>query len=211
MIGRIIDWIDLRVGIKEFHEKHIAFPLQEAVGFWSLFSGLIIGCIAILFVTGFYMLAYYIPEPVQAHQSIRDMCNNTSFGALFRNAHRWSATMGIFFLTVHAFHIIAKRSYRSPRELNWWLGLMLAFIFILSTITGIILPWDWRSYWELVIWADWLDTIPLVGDGLKNLMLSGFSLGRVFSFHIILLPALLLGVLALHIVIFRLLGMSDRV
>lgn len=211
MIGRIIDWIDYRVGIKEFHQKHIAFPLPEAVGFWTIFGGLTIGCIAILIITGFYMLAYYIPEPVQAHQSIRDMCNNTSFGALFRNAHRWSATIGIFFLAVHAFHVIAKRAYRPPRELNWWFGLFLAFVFILSTITGIIMPWDWRSYWELVIWADWIDTIPLVGGGLKNLMLSYFSLGRNFSVHIILLPVLLFGVLSLHIILFRRQGLADRV
>ncbi len=211
MIKGVIDWLDFRLGVKEFYSKHINYALPECVSFWTLFSGLTIGCIGVLIITGFYMLGYYIPEPVQAHQSIRDMCNNTAYGALFRNAHRWSATMGILFITIHAFHAMAKRAYRPPRELNWWLGLSLASVFVISTITGIILPWDWRSYWELIIWADWLDTIPLVGGWLKNLMLSWFSLGMSFRIHVILLPVLLFGMLSLHIILFRRLGLSDRV
>lgn len=207
---RFINWLDDRSGLKDFYNKHICYDLPESVGFWTFFGGLTFGCIFILIITGFYMLGYYIPDPNVAHQSIRDMCNNTSFGALARNAHRWSATIGLFFLFIHAFSVMAKRGYLPPRELNWWLGLIILFIFILMTITGIILPWDWRSYWELIIWADWLDTIPLVGEGLKNMMLSYFTLGRNFSFHIILLPSILFGLLMLHIILFRRQGLSDR-
>jgi len=106
---------------------------------------------------------------------------------------------------------MARRAYRYPRELNWWVGLMLAFLFVLLLITGIIVPWDWRSYWELIIWADWIDAIPLIGPALKEPMLANFTLGRNYALHIILLPGLLLGLLLIHIILMRRIGLSDRV
>ncbi len=211
IINRLIDWFDVRLGVREFYSKHIAYPLPEGINFWHLFGGLTIGCILIQFVTGFYMLCYYIPKPELAHQSISDMCNTTAFGALFRNAHRWSATFGMAFLLIHSFHIMARRAFRPPRELNWWSGMTLGMLFILLLISGIVMPWDWRSYWELVIWADWVDTIPLVGDTLKQPLLSYFTLGWNFAMHVFLLPLLIAGLVLFHIVLFRRLGLSDRV
>jgi len=204
-------WLDHRLGIKRFYNEQVAFELPEHVSIWNIFGGLTIGCIAIQIITGFYMLWYYVPVPDLAHESIKAMANTTSFGALARNSHRWSATLGVTFLFVHAFHIMAKRAYLPPRELNWWSGLLMGFLFILLLITGIILPWDWRSYWELVIWADWIGEIPLLGESLKGTMMSMFSLGRTFAVHIYLLPALLLMFLGLHIILLRRLGLSDRV
>ncbi len=210
-MGRFLDWLDSRTGIKEIYNVHFGFILPEGTGFWTIFSGLTVGCILIQFVTGAYMLAYYVPVPDLAHESIKTMANTTDFGALFRNAHRWSATFAILFIFIHAVHIMARRAYRPPREFNWWAGLLLGFIFILMLITGIIMPWDWRSYWELIIWADWVDNIPLVGDYLKGPFLSQFTLGRNFVVHVIILPVVLIAVLAFHIYMFRRQGMADKV
>lgn len=211
MIARLIDWVDFRLGIKAFFEKHIAFTLPAGVSFWTIFGGLTIGCILVQVVTGVYMVSYYVPVPELAHESIKAMCNTTTFGALFRNVHRYSATAGMLFLTIHMFHIIARRAYRAPRELNWWLGLSMAFVFMLALITGIIVPWDWRSYWELIIWMDWIDTIPLIGPVIKGPLLSGFTLGRNYIIHIFILPIVLFGLLLLHILVMRRLGLSEKV
>ncbi len=211
MIRALVDWFDFRLGVREFYQRHIAYPLPEGLNFWHLFGGLTIGCILIQFVTGFYMLWYYIPEPDLAHQSIRDMCNQTSLGALFRNSHRYSATLAIVFITIHFIHVISRRAYKPPRELNWWTGMALGCVFTLFLISGIIMPWDWRSYWELVIWADWVDTIPLAGEYIKGPMLSYFSLGRNFALHIFLLPIIIVCLVLIHIILFRRLGLSDRV
>jgi len=211
VITRIIDWLDLRLGVREFYQKHIAFSMPDDWSFWTFFGGLAIGCIIIQIVTGIYMVTYYVPVPEFAHESIKTMCTTTTVGRLFRNMHRWSATFGMVFILVHMIHIIARRAYRSPRELNWWGGLLMAFVFVLLLITGIIVPWDWRSYWELVIWMDWLDTIPLIGDSLKQPMIQYFTLGRNYAIHILILPAVLLGLLLIHIILERRLGLSKRV
>jgi len=212
MFQKMIDWLDLRLGVKDFYEKQFAFIIPlEVLSIWTLFSGLTIGCILIQFITGFYMIMFYVPVPDLAHESIKAMCNTTTFGALFRNMHRYSSTLGIFFILIHAAHVMARGAYKTPKELNWWVGMIMAILFTLLLISGIIVPWDWRSYWELIIWADWFGYIPLVGDWLKELVLSSFTLGRNYAIHIVLLPVLLIGFLVLHIVLVRRLGLSTRV
>lgn len=208
---QLLGWIDERLGIVGFYNKHVAFELAESVTLWHFFSGLTIGCILIQFLTGFYMVMYFVPEPTLAHASIRAMCQISPFSAMMRNLHRWSATFGAFFVMMHVFHTMARRAYKSPRELNWFTGLVLGVIFLLFLITGVILPWDWRSYWELIIWADWFDLIPLIGGKLKNSVLETFTLGRNFGVHIVLLPILFFSVLYLHIVLTRRLGLSKKV
>ncbi len=211
MFERLIDWIDVRLGVKGFYRDHIAFTMPEHWSFWTYFGGLTIGCIVIQVITGIYMASYYVPVPDLAHESIKSMCNEATFGAIFRNVHRWSSTFGVFFLVIHMFHIIAKKAYRAPREINWWIGLFMGFLFFLLLITGIIVPWDWRSYWELIIWADWVDNIPLLGSYLKGPMLKYFTLGRNYIAHVFILPTLLFGALLIHIILERRLGLSDRV
>jgi len=204
-------WLDQRLGGWEFYRKHLAYPLPADISFWHLFGGLTIGIILVQVVTGIYMLFFFDTDPVEAHQSIRDMCNNTALGALFRNIHRWSATMGISFLLIHMLHVMARKAYKPPRAFNWWTGLLLGFLYILLLITGIIMPWDWRSYWELVIWADWAHTIPLAGDMIKGLMLGTYSHGGNYWMHILILPLLTAVLIGIHIVLFRKHGPTPRV
>ncbi len=211
MIDRFINWLDVRTGVVDFYHKQIAYELPEGVSIWHMFSGLTIGCITLQFITGFYMLWYFVPEPNLAHQSIRAMCRLSFTGMLMRNIHRWSATFATGFIIMHALHAMARRAFRSPRELNWLTGMALGIIFILFLITGVILPWDWRSYWELVVWADWANLMPGIGGFLKDNIIMQFSLGRNFAVHIMFLPALLFAVLGLHIIIMRRLGLSERV
>ena len=210
MKNKIIDWLDVRLGVKDFYKDHIEYALPESASFWHMFGGLTIGCILIQVITGFYMTMFYVPVPELAHQSIREMCNTATFGALFRNMHRYSSTAGIFFLFVHAIHVMSRQAYRSPRELTWWVGIILGALFVLLLISGIIVPWDWRSYWELIIWADWIDNIPIIGESLKGFVLSNFTLGRNYAAHIIFLPVVLFFFLLIHIVLVRRLGLSDR-
>ena len=207
----LINWLDLRLGIVRFYHEQLAFEMPEGINYWYLFSGLTIGCIALQILSGFYMLWYFVPEPTLAHASVRKMCMLSSTGALMRNLHRWSATFGLLFVFLHACHVMVRRAYRSPRELNWWTGMFLGIIFTAFLITGVILPWDWRSYWELIIWADWVKLIPVVGPYIQDLVIGQFSQGRNFAVHIIFLPALILVVLAIHIALERRLGMSERV
>ncbi len=112
---------------------------------------------------------------------------------------------------IHAFHAMARRAYRAPRDIIWWSGMVLGTLFLLFLITGVILPWDWRSYMAVIIWSDWVKLIPGLGGYLQGLIFSMFTLGRDYVVHIMLLPAMLFAVLGVHIFVMRRLGLSPGV
>ncbi len=206
---KIIGWLDERTGVKTLVKNQLSYPIPGFANFWYCFGGLSFLCIAIQFLTGFVMLFYYMPSPTEAQDSIKILCNEVPFGGLIRNLHRWSSTFVLFFLLIHMVNVITRRAYQSPRELNWWSGLLLYFIVFLAVVTGIILPWDWRSYWELVIWADWLGTIPFMGEEQKAWFLSIFSLKKSFAIHIWLIPIILIFLLWAHFRMVRRLGVKE--
>lgn len=206
---KIIDWLDLRTDIRSKIKNQLSYPVPPFANFWFCFGGLAFLCILIQFATGVVMLFYYVPEPARAQDSIKILCNEVFFGGMTRNLHRWAATFLLLFLFVHAVNVITRRAYQSPRELNWWSGILLYFITFISVITGIILPWDWRSYWELVIWTDWIGTIPFIGNEHKAWFLSIFSLKKSFAIHIWLIPFFLLFLLLFHFKMVRKLGVKE--
>src|SRR3972149_5153161 len=112
----------------------------------------------------------------------------------------------VAFLFIHTVNVITRRAYKSPRELSWWSGLLLLLLMFFFMGTGIILPWDWRSYWELVVWADWFGTIPIIGERLIIPFISAFTIGKSFVIHVWVLPAIVLFILIFHLRMVRKLG-----
>lgn len=206
---KMSDWLDKRTDFISKLKAQLSYPVPPFANLWICFGGLSFLCILLQFGTGFFMLFYYSPNPAEAQDSLKVLCNEAYMGGLIRNLHRWSSTFVLLFLFVHVVNVITRRAYQSPRELNWWSGILLYIIIFLAVITGIILPWDWRSYWELVIWTDWIGTIPSIGEEQKAWFLNLFSLKKSFAIHIWLIPAFLVLLLRFHFKMVRKLGVKE--
>ena len=115
-----------------------------------------------------------------------------------RNMHRWGATILIATLITHMANVFYHRAFQRPRELNWLSGFTMLFVIMLFSTTGSILPWNWRSYWLLTIWTDYIGTWPVVGEALKLPILEYFTVGRSFVIHILLLPIVSVILLTFH-------------
>jgi ubiquinol-cytochrome c reductase cytochrome b subunit len=106
-------------------------------------------------------------------------------------------------------------SYKKPRELTWISGVVLLLIVLGLGFTGYLLPWDLKAYWATTVSTNIPKDIPLIGDFLARLMLggdgvSGATLTRFYAVHAMLLPALLVAVLAFHIYLVRVHGISGE-
>ncbi|MEK6591020.1 MAG: cytochrome b N-terminal domain-containing protein [Nitrospinota bacterium] len=205
----MLNWLNVRTGVIDRFKSQLKYPVPEHANIWICFGGLAFFLIVTQVITGLIMIFFYIPLPEKALESVRYICNNIPYGGFIRNMHRWSATLIIFFLFIHIINVITRRAYRNPRELNWLSGVLLILIMFVFSITGIILPWDWRSYWELVVWADWLGTIPVIGEGLKEPFISMFTVGKSFIIHVWVLPLLVMIILRFHIKLARKFGMAE--
>ena len=205
----MIKWLNERTGIKDSIEKQLKYPIPAHANIWICFGGLAFFLIVLQVLTGVFMMFFYVPIAEKAQDSIKYLCNSIPYGGLMRNMHRWSATLIVAFLFIHTVNVITRRAYKSPRELNWWSGLLLLLLMFLFMGTGIILPWDWRSYWELVVWADWFGTIPIIGEHLIIPLITAFTIGKSFVIHVWVLPAIVMFILIFHLRMVRKLGIAE--
>lgn len=205
----MIKWLNERTGIKDIIDKQLKYPIPAHANMWFCFGGLAFFLIVLQVLTGIFMMFFYVPIAEKAQDSVKFICNEIPYGGLIRNIHRWGATLIFAFLFIHTINVITRRAYKSPRELNWLSGIILYMIMFIFMITGIVLPWDWRSYWELVVWADWIGTIPIIGKYLVEPLILAFSVGKSFVIHVWILPLITALLLRFHFKLVRKLGVAE--
>jgi ubiquinol-cytochrome c reductase cytochrome b subunit len=136
-------------------------------------------------------------------------------GWLLRGLHHWGASAMVIAVFLHMMTGFFTGSYKRPRELTWISGVALLLIVLGLGFTGYLLPWDLKAYWATTVSANIPKDIPIVGGFVSRLMLggdgvSGATLTRFYAVHAMLLPALLVAVLAFHIYLVRVHGISGE-
>ena len=191
--------------------KHKEVP-KHRLSFWYYFGGLGLFFFIIQIVTGLLLLQYYKPTEATAFASFVFIQKEVPFGWLLRQVHAWSANMMILMLFIHMFSTFFMKSYRKPRELMWVSGFLLLVLSLGFGFTGYLLPWN-----ELAFFATQVGTeVPKVAPGGAFLVdilrggadVSGETLTRMFSLHVVLLPGIVMLVLAAHLTLVQVLGTS---
>lgn len=192
------DWLETRAGFKKWKNAKLNLQIPNHVTFFYCFGGISFTIIVLQVLTGFFMLFFYVPKAEEAFKSVLYLSNEVPYGWFFRNFHRWGATLLMATVITHMITVFYHKAYRAPRELNWLSGLGMFLIVSLFLITGVILPWNWRGYWLLSIWIDYIESWPVIGPYLMYPMLKFFSVGRSYVTHIWLLPAITALLLTFH-------------
>ncbi|UWX57940.1 cytochrome b N-terminal domain-containing protein [Chlorobaculum sp. MV4-Y] len=194
--------------------KHKEVP-KHRLSFWYYFGGLGLFFFIIQILTGLLLLQYYKPTDAAAFSSFVFIQKEVPFGWLIRQIHAWSANLMILMLFIHMFSTFFMKSYRKPRELMWVSGFILLVLTLGFGFTGYLLPWN-----ELAFFATQVGTeVPKVAPGGAFLVeilrggpdVSGETLTRMFSLHVVLLPGLVMLVLAAHLTLVQVLGTSSPI
>lgn len=171
--------------------------------------------VALLVLSGFGLLLFYEPTAEGAAASLSHLHVDRPLGWLVHNTHRWSALMLLAAITLHALRAFLARAYRSPRDLNWWLGLILLLLVIAMGATGYVLRWDIKAFALLDLLVTNFTEIPIVGRSIVQVMLGGAELDRVplyrgYAFHVWVLPLLLTTATGLHFLVAWRQGLSEQ-
>ena len=107
---------------------------------------------------------------------------------------------------VHMLRVFFTGAFRKPRELNWVIGFILFILAMAEGFTGYSLPDDLLSGNGLRIIDGMVKGIPLIGTWTSFLFFGGEFpgdqiVGRLYTLHILLLPAILVGLLVLHLML----------
>jgi ubiquinol-cytochrome c reductase cytochrome b subunit len=111
--------------------------------------------------------------------------------------------------------VVIDGAYRAPREINFWIGLLLMLIVLGLSLTGYLLPWDQKGYWATRVATNLASLIPAAGEDVQRLVVGGSDYGhhtltRFFALHAGVLPGLLMALLVVHVALFRRHGICHR-
>ncbi len=209
----LLGWVEGRLHLGPFVGAllHVAIP-RDAKTYYL--GGITLFLFGIQVVTGTLLALYYSPTPDSAYESVLSITSDVSFGWLIRSVHHWAANMMILFLALHVLRIFVQAAYKYPRELTWLVGGGLLLITIGFGFTGYLLPWDQRAYWATTVGTEIASDVPLIGPSLLLLLrggpdISDATLGRFFGIHVLVLPLLLGGLLALHLLFVHQQGLAN--
>jgi quinol-cytochrome oxidoreductase complex cytochrome b subunit len=119
----------------------------------------------------------------------------------------------VVMVALHMARVFVTGSYRNPRELNWVAGAMLLLLTLGFGFTGYLLPWDQKAYWATVVGTNMLGSVPLIGPSLAAVLrggaeVTGQTLLRFYSIHVLWLPIFTAFFLWIHFHILRRVGIS---
>jgi len=215
-MGAVAAWFRERLPVSGQQLRELTNePVPNHLKHWWFCLG---GTPAYLFLvqiaTGILLAFYYQPSPSTAYASVRYITDEAAFGWYLRSVHKWAATLMIAAVILHQMRVYFTGAYRKPREINWMVGMGLLVCTLMLGFTGYSLVYEQLSYWGATVGANITASVPVVGDFMKRLLLGGDAyndrtLSRFFMLHAAVLPALTIGLLAIHLSILRIQGVTE--
>lgn len=171
---------------------------------WYIFGSLALLVLVIQIVTGIFLVMHYKPDAAKAFESVEYIMRDVPWGWLIRYMHSTGASAFFIVVYLHMFRGLLYGSYRKPRELVWIFGCAIFLALMAEAFMGYLLPWGQMSYWGAQVIVNLFSAIPFVGPDLALLIRGDYVVGdatlnRFFSFHVIAVPLVLIGLVVAHL------------
>ncbi len=219
---KLLTWIDNRFPLSKMYKEHMSeYYAPKNFNFWYFFGSLAMLVLVIQIVTGIFLVMHYKPDaslnsagvPV-AFASVEYIMRDVPWGWLIRYMHSTGASAFFIVVYLHMFRGLIYGSYRKPRELVWIFGCAIFLALMAEAFMGYLLPWGQMSYWGAQVIVNLFSAIPFIGPDLAILIRGDFvvsdaTLNRFFSFHVIAVPLVLLGLVVAHIIALHEVGSNN--
>ncbi len=210
---RLIDYLNTRMGFTSRHRRVMDKPVPGWINYFFCFGGITFTLFLVQVLTGLLLSMHYTPSEAEAYRSIQSLHQVVPLGRLLRSTHHWAANFMVVMVLLHMLRVFITGSYRNPRELNWIAGALLLAVTLAFGFTGYLLPWDQKAYWATVVGTNMLDSTPLAGPYLAAFVrggaeVTGRTLLRFYSMHVLWFPLLTALFLWVHFHILRRTGIS---
>ena len=204
--AKLRNWFENRFPTAfEEYEKHMAgYFAPKNFNFWYFFGSLAMLVLVIQIVTGIFLVMNYKPDAALAFASVEYIMRDVPWGWLVRYMHSTGASAFFIVVYLHMFRGLIYGSYRKPRELVWIFGCLIFLALMAEAFMGYLLPWGQMSYWGAQVIVNLFSAIPFIGPDLALLIRGDYVVGdatlnRFFSFHVIAVPLVLLGLVVAHL------------
>jgi ubiquinol-cytochrome c reductase cytochrome b subunit len=215
MSQKFMTWVDNRFPATKLYNEHLAeYYAPKNFNFWYFFGSLALLVLVIQIVTGIFLVMHYKPDANYAFASVEYIMRDVPWGWLVRYMHSTGASAFFVVVYLHMFRGLIYGSYRKPRELVWVFGVAIFLCLMAEAFMGYLLPWGQMSYWGAQVIINLFAAVPLIGPDLAILIRGDYVVGdatlnRFFSFHVIAVPLVLLGLVVAHIIALHEVGSNN--
>ncbi|MGE5621988.1 MAG: cytochrome b [Bacillota bacterium] len=204
--AKALNWIDARFPLSATWKAHVSeYYAPKNFNYWYAFGSLALLVLVIQIVTGIFLVMHYKPDANLAFASVEYIMRDVPWGWLVRYMHSTGASAFFIVVYLHMLRGLLYGSYRKPRELVWLFGVAIFLCLMAEAFFGYLLPWGQMSYWGAQVIVNLFGAIPFIGPDLSlwirgDYVVSDATLNRFFSFHVIAIPLVLIGLVVAHIV-----------
>lgn len=212
---KLLTWVDNRFPATKMYKEHMSeYYAPKNFNTWYFFGSLAMLVLVIQIVTGIFLVMHYKPDANTAFASVEYIMRDVPWGWLVRYLHSTGASAFFIVVYLHMFRGLMYGSYRKPRELVWIFGCAIFLCLMAEAFFGYLLPWGQMSYWGAQVIVNLFAAVPFVGPDLALLIrgdyvVSDATLNRFFSFHVIAIPLVLLGLVVAHIIALHEVGSNN--
>jgi len=203
MNNSFVRWFDNRLPIFYYVNEHLLdYPAPRNLNYAWNFGSLAGLALVIQIITGVVLAMHYTANSELAFDSVERIMRDVNYGWLLRYIHSNGGSMFFIVVYLHIFRGLYYGSYKAPREVLWWLGVIILLLMMATAFMGYVLPWGQMSFWGATVITNLFSAIPIIGTGIVEWLWGGFAVGnptltRFYSLHY-LLPFVIVGVVALH-------------
>jgi quinol-cytochrome oxidoreductase complex cytochrome b subunit len=214
MLAKINHWLDERTSWRQVWEVIFLRKIPKVNWFYTLGSATLFVAINQA-ITGILLTIYYVPTPDHAYDSVQYITTQVPLGWLVRGLHHWGASAMIVLVVLHMLRVILMGAYKYPREVTWFIGVILLLVVIGFGFTGYLLPWDQKAFWATTVGTQIAGTPPIIGPYILRIIrggteISAVTLVRFFGTHVWVLPSLLSILIGIHLYLVIRIGISAR-
>ncbi|MEO5375077.1 MAG: cytochrome b N-terminal domain-containing protein [Alphaproteobacteria bacterium] len=202
--NKIIRWIDDRLPVFTLMQHSaIDYPTPKNLNYWWNFGSLAMFMMVVMILTGIFLAMNYTPHTAYAFDSVERIMRDVNYGWLLRYLHMNGASMFFMLVFIHIFRGLYYGSYKNPREILWWVGILIFLAMMATAFMGYVLPWGQMSFWGATVITNLFSAIPVVGQSIVTWLWGGFSvdnptLNRFFALHY-LLPFVIFALVFVHV------------
>lgn len=210
-----MEWVDKRYPWTDFWKKHLSeYYAPRNFNFWYFFGSFSLLVFVMQILTGIWLVMEYTPTADGSFSSVQHIMREVRYGWLLRFMHTTGASAFFTVVYLHMYRGLIYGSYKKPRELVWLIGMVIYFCLLVEAFTGYVLPWGQMSYWGAAVITSFASAIPYIGDLILTWLRGGFSvtgvsLHRFFSLHVIAIPLLLAVLIFVHLVALHHVGSNN--
>ncbi|MCA9152049.1 MAG: cytochrome b N-terminal domain-containing protein, partial [Planctomycetales bacterium] len=172
-MNRLLDWFDHRTGYRHLLNEALYEPVPGGARWRYVWGSTLVFTFALQVITGLLLWTAYSPSAQTAWESVYYIQHEMTLGSVIRGIHHYSAQFMVVLLAVHLMQVIIDGAYRAPREINFWLGMILAKIVLGLSLTGYLLPWDQKGYYATQVSTKIMGATPIIGNQLQLLAQGG--------------------------------------